>query len=82
MDILQSHVFQFDDLNKQVASSTETLQTSRSQINDLKRTLQALQIELQSQHSLVNEIPYTTYVNTKGSYNTHFHAIVLHYYIT
>lgn len=40
-------------------TSTETLQTSRSEINDLKRTLQSLQIDLQSQHSLVIQIPYT-----------------------
>lgn len=42
----------FDDLNKQMASSTESLQTSRTVINELKRTLQALQIDLQSQISL------------------------------
>ncbi|XP_075891663.1 keratin 97 [Nelusetta ayraudi] len=42
----------FDDLNKQVASSTEFLQSSKTEISDLKRTLQALEIELESQLSL------------------------------
>ncbi|KAL7378026.1 hypothetical protein ABVT39_007586 [Epinephelus coioides] len=39
------------DLNKDVASSTETLQTSRSEIGDLRRTLQTLEIKLQAQIS-------------------------------
>ncbi|XP_013878646.1 keratin, type I cytoskeletal 13 [Austrofundulus limnaeus] len=41
-----------EDLNKQVAASTETLQTTRTEFKDLKSTLQGLEIELQSQLSM------------------------------
>lgn len=41
--------------------STETIQTSKTEINDLRRTLQGLEIELQSQLSMVRKKRKTSF---------------------
>ena len=44
---------QTEELNEEVASNTEIIQTSETEIVDLRRTMQGLEMELQSQLSMV-----------------------------
>lgn len=47
------------ELSKEVVVSTETLQTSRSEITALSSRVQGMEIELQSQLSLVKGLLWT-----------------------
>ena len=51
---LLSSPLQMEELNQQVTTSSEQLQTYQSDIIDLRRTVNTLEIELQAQHSLVS----------------------------
>ncbi|KAI1887112.1 hypothetical protein AGOR_G00202780 [Albula goreensis] len=55
-------------LNKEVAVSTETIQTSKTEITDLRRTLQGLEIELQSQLSMKSALE-NTLADTEARYS-------------
>jgi acidic type I keratin len=47
-------VFQTEELNQQVVSSSEQLQSCQSDIIELRRTVNSLEIELQAQQSMVS----------------------------
>lgn len=51
---LLSLPLQMEELDQQVATSSEQLQTYQSDVIDLRRTVNTLEIELQAQHSLVS----------------------------
>lgn len=54
--VLSPLVFQTEELNRQVVSSSEQLQSYQAEIIELRRTVNALEIELQAQHNLVGTV--------------------------
>ncbi|XP_045547204.1 keratin, type I cytoskeletal 13 [Salmo salar] len=57
-----------ETLNQEVASSTEVLQTSKSEISEIRRTLQGLEAELQSQLTMKGSLE-NTLAETEDSYS-------------
>ncbi|XP_037618723.1 keratin 94 [Sebastes umbrosus] len=58
-------------ISKEVASSTESIQTSKTEVGDLRRTLQGLEIELQSQLSMKGALE-----NTLGETDARYGAML------
>ncbi|XP_070623191.1 keratin, type I cytoskeletal 15-like isoform X2 [Erythrolamprus reginae] len=56
-----------EELNREVATNTEQLQTSKSEISEIRRTIQSLEIELQSQLSMKAGLE-TNLAETEGRY--------------
>ncbi|XP_016006487.2 keratin, type I cytoskeletal 16 isoform X1 [Rousettus aegyptiacus] len=56
-----------EELNREVASNSEQVQTSRSEVSELRRVLQGLEIELQSQLSMKASLE-SSLEETKGRY--------------
>ncbi|EPY85459.1 hypothetical protein CB1_000380008 [Camelus ferus] len=52
-DVEEWFARQTEELNKQVVSSSEQLQSNQAEIIELRRTVNALEVELQAQHNLV-----------------------------
>ncbi|KAI4533569.1 hypothetical protein MG293_016588 [Ovis ammon polii] len=52
-DVEEWYIRQTEELNKQVVSSSEQLQSCQTEIIELRRTVNALEVELQAQHNLV-----------------------------
>merc|ERR1712035_98720 len=69
------------DLNKEVAASTETLQSSRTEIGEIRRTLQTLEIKLQAQISKKGALEVTLaetrtrYANMLAGYQRQVEAL-------
>ncbi|KAK1892923.1 Keratin type I cytoskeletal 13 [Dissostichus eleginoides] len=63
-----------EELNKEVAASTEVIQTTRTEITELRRSMQGLEIELQSQLSMKGSLEGTL-AETQGRYSMQLQSL-------
>ncbi|XP_006833749.1 PREDICTED: keratin, type I cuticular Ha4-like [Chrysochloris asiatica] len=68
-DVEEWFAKQTEELNKQVASSSEQLQSSQAEIMELRRTVSSLEIELQAQHNLKDSLE-NTLTETEARYSS------------
>uniref|UniRef100_A0A8D2AJX3 Keratin 32 n=1 Tax=Sciurus vulgaris TaxID=55149 RepID=A0A8D2AJX3_SCIVU len=68
-DVEEWFNLQMEELNQQVATSSEQLQSYQSDIIDLRRTVNTLEIELQAQHSLRGSLE-NTLAETEARYSS------------
>ncbi|XP_036985632.2 keratin, type I cuticular Ha3-I [Artibeus jamaicensis] len=68
-DVEEWFTTQTQELNKQVVSSSEQLQTCQAEIIELRRTVNALEIELQAQHNLRDSLE-NTLTETEARYSS------------
>ena len=62
---------QTEELNREVATNSELLQSGKSEISELRRTVQALEIELQSHLSMVGALPGLGWAQDPGGDTRH-----------
>ncbi|XP_034882978.1 keratin, type I cuticular Ha3-I [Mirounga leonina] len=68
-DVEEWFTTQTEELNKQVMSSSEQLQSYQAEIIELRRTVNALEIELQAQHNLRDSLE-NTLTETEARYSS------------
>ncbi|XP_008539799.1 keratin, type I cuticular Ha3-I-like [Equus przewalskii] len=68
-DVEEWFIKQTEELNRQVVSSSEQLQSYQAEIIELRRTVNALEIELQAQHNLRDSLE-NTLTETEARYSS------------